>query len=278
VQLTNRRFSRIAAVAAVCLLIVFALAPRPSWAQAPSGNFTFSFDAATTPLIDLSGQFDISQNIVGSGGTLTPLILHSLTLTNDPNGKLHGSGVVIVEIGNDVVAAAYTARGNVTGGGLHPTRVALTVRVSGNDTIANNQNTPFTMSLRYNLFLDVENGTLQGSARGSVNLGPLGTGTVRDDSNVVNLPGGIDGSWSANLTVIPLNKLSGTGFISLPNGRNLQGLISGSFSANTGISKIKLTGTGSDKGFSVTFTTTASEQGLQLETVRGRILGQSVFE
>jgi hypothetical protein len=258
-------------------LIVFALVPRPSWAQAPSGEFNFAFDAATTPLIDLTGEFSTSQNIVGQGGTLTPLT-YTIILTNDPSGKLHGTGVAIVQIGNDVIAAAYTAKGNVTGGGLHPTRVSLTVRLSGNDMIAGNPDTPFTMSLRYNLFLDVADSSLQGSARGSVNLGPLGTGTVRDDSNVVNLPGGIDGSWSADLTIIPLNKLSGTGFVSLPNGRTLQGIISGSFSAGTGISKIKLTGTGSDKGYSVTFTTTAGEAGLQLETVRGRILGQSVFE
>jgi hypothetical protein len=265
------------AIAAVCLSVVLALAPRASWAQAPSGDFTLDFDAGTTPLIDLGGEFNTSQNIVGAGGTLTPLN-YSITLTNDANGKLHGTGVAILQIGNDVVAAEYSARGNVTGGGLRATRVSLTVRLSGNDTIANNPDTPFSMSLRYNLFLDVENGLLQGSVRGSVKLGVLGTGTVRDDFAVVPLPGGIDGSWSANLTIIPLNKLSGTGSISLPNGRTLLGIISGSFSTRTGISKIKLTGTGSDKGFNVTFTTTTGDEGLQLETVRGRILGQSVFE
>jgi hypothetical protein len=227
-------------------------------------------------LIDLTGDFNTSQNIVGAGGTLTPLV-YTITLTNDPSGKLHASGVAIVQIGNDLVAAAYTAKGNVTGGGLHPTRVSLTVRLTGEGPVANTETT-FTISLRYNLFLDVADGTLQGSARGSVNLGVLGKGTVRDDFTVVPLPPGVDGSWSANLTVIPLNKLSGTGSISLPNGRVLQGLISGSFSTRSGISKIKLTGTGGDKGFSVTFTTTEGEEGLQLETVRGRILGQSVFE
>jgi hypothetical protein len=277
VQLTNRRFSSFAAALAVCLSVVLALAPRSSWAQAPQGDFSFDFAAATTPLIDIGGEFDTSQNIVGAGGTLTPLV-YSMNLTNDPSGKVHGNGVAIVQIGNDTVAAAYTARGNVTGGGLHSTRVSLTVVLSGNDTIANNPDTPFTISLRYNLFLDVENGNLQGSVRGSVRLGVLGTGTVRDDFTTVPLTGGIDGSWSASLTVIPLNKLSGTGSISLPNGRVLQGIISGSFSARTGISKIKLTGTGSDKGFSVTFTTTQGDEGLQLETVRGRILGQSMFE
>jgi hypothetical protein len=272
---SNRRFSRIVAATAVCLFFVMA-AVRLSWAQAPSGNFTFSFDAASTPLIDLNGDFSTSQNIVGAGGTLTPLS-YSINLTNDPSGKLRATGVAIVQIGDDVVAANYSASGNVSGGGLHPTRVSLTVRLAGEGVIASTETT-FTMSIRYNLFLDVEDGLLQGSARGVVDFKQLGTGKVRDDFVSVPLPGGVDGSWSANLTIIPLTKLGGTGYILLPNGRQLQGNISGSFANSTGIAKIKLTGTGSDKGFTVTFTTTTGDEGLQLETVRGRILGQSVFE
>lgn len=80
------------------------------------------------------------------------------------------------------------------------------------------------------------------------------------------------------MTVIPLTKLGGTAFIFLPNGRILQANVSGSFSSRTGVSKIKVTGIGGDKGFTVTFTTTTGEEGLQLETVRGRILGQTLVE
>jgi hypothetical protein len=227
-------------------------------------------------MIVLSGDFNTSQNIIGAGGTTTPLS-YSINLTNDTSGKLHATGVAIVQIGNDIVAATYVARGNVTGGGLQPTRVSLSVRLTGEGVVANTETT-FVIGLRYNLFLNVDSGNLEGSVRGSVSFNHIGAGTVRDDFTAVPLPGGIDGSWSANLTIIPLSKLGGTGFISLPNGRMLQGLISGSFSASTGISKIKLTGVGGDKGFSVTFTTTTGEAGLQIETVRGRALGQSQFE
>jgi hypothetical protein len=88
----------------------------------------------------------------------------------------------------------------------------------------------------------------------------------------------VDGSWSASLTVIPLAKLGGTGTISLPNGRMLQGILSGSFLPFTGVSKIKLVGINESKGVNVTFTTTSTEEGVQLETVRGRVLGQTVRE
>src|SRR5205823_13899669 len=108
----NCRFSRIVAV---CVFMLLALAARVSWAQAPSGQFTFSLDAATTPLIDLSGDFNTSQNIIGAGGTLTPLnLLSGVNLTNDPSGKIHAVGVAIVQVGNDIVAATYVAKGNIS--------------------------------------------------------------------------------------------------------------------------------------------------------------------
>jgi len=272
----NRRFSTVVVAKAVCVFMVLAFSARMAWSQAPSGEFIFEFPTSSIPVIDLSGDFNTSQSIVGGGGTLTPLI-YSINLTNDPSGRIHGTGVTIVQIGNDVVAAVYTARGNVTGGGLNPTRVSLTVHLTGGGPIANVETT-FSISLRYNLFLDAADGILQGSVRGSANLGRLGAGIVQDDSNTVPLPGGIDGSWTADLIIIPLTGLGGTATILLPNGRVLQAIISGSFSNASGISRIKMTGIGSDRGFSITFTTTAGEEGLQLETVRGRILGQSVFE
>jgi len=264
------------AAKAFCLFVLLAFSARPSWGQAPSGEFTFSFDAATTPLIDVSGDFHAVQNIIGAGGTLTPLD-YTINLTNLPSGKIRSTGVAIVYVGNDVVPAFYTASGNVSGGGTKPTRVSLSVRLTGEGVIANTETT-FTISLSYNLFLNVEDGQLQGSARGVANFKQLGSGTVRDDFVTVPLPGGIDGSWSTTMTIIPLKKLGGFAYIFLPNGRIMQASLSGSYSANSGISKIKLTGVGEDKGFTVTFTATSGEEGLQLETVRGRILGQTLVE
>ena len=253
-----------------------AVTPCISRAQAPSGQFTFNFDPGTTPLIDLSGNFDTSQSLVGAGGTTTPLI-YSVSLTNDPSGRLHSSGAAIIQVGDDVVVGAYTASGNVSGGGLKPTRVSLVVHLFGTGPIASVE-TDFNIVVRYNLTLNVEDGNLQGTARGTARFNRVGSGVVREDFATVALPGGVDGSWSATLTILAATKLGGGGYITLPNGRTLQGLISGSYATSTGISKIKLTGTDGDKGFNVTFTTTSNEDGLQLETARGRILGQSIFE
>ncbi len=272
----NHRTNGLACARLFFLFSIFALVTRLSWAQAPSGQFTFDFDATNTPLIDLSGNFDTSQDIVGAGGTTTALVF-SLNITNDPSGRIRGAGVALVQVGSDFVVARYLATGNVSGGGLRPTHVSLTVRLAGEGPIAG-QETTFTIALRYSLTLNVEDGLLRGTVRGAAHLGTLGSGVIHEDFATVPLPNGIDGSWSATLTVIPLAKLGGTGYISLPSGRTLQGIISGTYSTATGISKIRLTGVGGDKGFSVTFTTTSGEAGLQLETVRGRIFGQTMLE
>jgi hypothetical protein len=244
--------------------------------QAPSGTFTLNFNPATTPLIDLAGTFQTSQSIVGAGGAQIPFAF-GVDLTNDASGRLRGAGTAIVQVGDDFVAAAYTANGTVTGGGIRPVQVSLSVRLSGED-IVGGQETKFSVSVRYKLTLNTEAGNLQGTARGSAKFEKLGSGQIRENFITVPLPPGVDGSWSASLTVIPLTKLGGTGTISLPNGRMLQGILSGSFSPFTGVSKIRLVGVNESKGINVTFTTTSTEGGVQLETVRGRILGQTVRE
>lgn len=258
------------------LLTLLTFLARFARADAPSGQFSFAFATSSIPLIDLSGSFDTSQSIIGAGGTTTPLV-YSLNLTNDPSGRIHGTGAAIIQIGNDFVVGSYVATGSASGGGAQPTRVSLIVRLTGEGPIAGTE-TSFTIAIRYNLTLNVSDGELQGTARGFARFSHLGSGLIREDFAAMPLPGGINGSWSVTLNVVPLLQLAGTGTISLPNGRNLQGMISGTYSSGSGIAKIRLTGIGSDKGFSVTITTSSSDSGPQLETVRGRVLGQTLLE
>ena len=102
------------------------------------------------------------------------------------------------------------------------------VRLTGSQPIASVE-TDFNIVVRYNLTLNVGDGNLQGTARGSAHFNRVGAGVVREDFTTVSLPGLVDGSWSATLTVVPFTKLGGGGYISLPNGRVLQGLISGTY-------------------------------------------------
>ncbi len=258
---------------ALCLFSLIAFTISSALAQAPFGTFSFT---PNSPLIDLSGDFHTSTTINGG-----PALDFHLQLTNSPNGRITTNGidsVTFLQIGDDIVAAQYVAVGKVSGGGLHPTRLSLIVKLTGGGPILGFADTDFTIILRYNMFLNVQDGNFEGSIHGTVHINGLGPGTVRDDAAVVSLPDGIDGSWEADLNIVPFNHLTGTGTISLPNGRSLQGVISGSYSARTGVSKITLKGIDQDKGFSVTFTATQGDDGLDLATVRGRVLGQTVFE
>src|SRR4051812_39427817 len=97
------------------------------FAQAPAGTFEFSFDKTSVPLIDLQGSFAPTNQVInGAGGSLVPLTFDGLSLTNEGTGRLRGSGVATLQIGQDFVAASYKALGSVHGGGTKLTRVNLT--------------------------------------------------------------------------------------------------------------------------------------------------------
>src|SRR5207253_5977439 len=85
-------------------------------ADAPNGTVRFSFDAATAPVYDLTGSFGFEQTIIGAGGAEVALTF-GIDLTQDVRGLIFGSGETIVNVGNDFVAAGYTVRGRISGGG-----------------------------------------------------------------------------------------------------------------------------------------------------------------
>src|SRR5436305_11926319 len=107
-------------------IVAFVLCAKVCFGQAPSGDFDFTFDPSLDPIINMSGTFQSDQTIIGAGGTETPITI-SVDITNAVSGGLKGSGFGIVQVGNDVLGAAYTASGRVSGGGGAPTRVVLSV-------------------------------------------------------------------------------------------------------------------------------------------------------
>ena len=86
----------------------------------------------------------------------------------------------------------------------------------------------------------------------------------------------MDGSWSTEMNILALKKLGGSATITLSNQRVLSTLLSGSYSTSSGISKVKLSGSGASKSTSVKLDFISSEEGKEVEKLRGKILGQSV--
>lgn len=258
-----------------CFIALLAFSCNFCFAQ-PSGSLSFDFDSST-PLIDMTGGFQVSDQILGAGGQPIP-ISFGVDLTHSSSGALRGGGTAIVQIGDsDFLAARCRANGRVSGGGPNPIRVFLSVHLTGEGQIAT-LDTRFSISVAYNLTFNPESGALEGSSRGSAAFSSLGNGRIRSiDSISVGLPGGGDGSWEANMNIIPFNRLIGGAQIVLSGGRTVNAQLAGHFNAGSGISVVRLTGTNVDRGSSATFSLSTDDAGTSVETVRGKILGQRIL-
>lgn len=262
------------------LVFVFGLLAKTGFAQAPSGDFEFTFDPAFDPIINMSGTFQSQQSIIGAGGTETPILI-SADITNMVSGGLRGSGFAIVQLGDpatstNVVPAAYIASGRVSGGGGHLTRVILSIHLTGSGTISG-VTTVFNILLRYNLIFNSETGTLDGTCRGSASFSNIGGGPVRSDVSVA-VPSGSDGSWRLDLQILAFNRLGGSGqiIVSGATERSIPGILHGTFQPGLGRSVLNLTGNNEGLGMFSRIILLNSESGVTLQRVQGRVLGQVI--
>jgi hypothetical protein len=193
----------------------------------PSGQFSLDFDNST-PLIDMNGEFQVNDQIIGADGQTIQLNF-GVAVTHAANGALHGNGTALVQIGDaDFVAAFSRASGRVSGGGGNPVRVFLTVNLRGEGRVAE-RDTIFNITVAYHLTFNPETGALEGASRGHATFSQLGGGRISSDAISVGLPGGGDGSWSVAMNVIPFKTLSGSAQITLSSGRSVNGALAGRF-------------------------------------------------
>jgi hypothetical protein len=252
-------------------IAVLALSSNFCFAQL---QFSFDFDN-TTPLIDMNGVFQVGDQIIGGGGV--PVAFnYGVPMTHDSRGVLRGSGGTLVQIGDDVVGAAFRANGRVSGGGDNPVQVFLAVTMRGEDLIGGVL-TRFSISVAYRLTFNPETASLEGSSRGKVSLLRVGTSRIASDKISTGLPSGGDGSWSMNVTAVPLNKMVGSSQIIISGGRPVNAVVSGRFDPDT-VSVARLVGINGDRGSAGTFSFTVTDEEVVLETIQGRILGQRVLQ
>jgi hypothetical protein len=242
-------------------------------------QFSFDFDN-TTPVIDMNGVFQVTDQIIGGGGVPVDLT-YGVGINHDARGVLRGSGPALVQIGNDFLGASYRANGRVSGGGDN-LQVFLAVTMRGEGPVAS-VNTRFSISVVYHLTFNPDTSRLEGSSRGRIALAGIGQSRIFSDDISVGLPSGGDGSWTLNVTAVPLNKMIGSAQILLSNGdpsggRGVNAFVSGHFDPNA-ISVARMVGTNVDRGSSGVFSFTTTEEGeVVLETIQGRILGQRVLQ
>lgn len=234
---------------------------------APSGLFSRSFTNSTALAYDLTGSYQLYQQVNLAGGGTVRVSL-GLSVQQDILGGLRGSGVTNIQVGNELVAASYSVSGKVTGGGVNATRATLSVRWLSQGTAAGTIG-PFTISAQYNLGVSRE--ALSGTATGLAKFANLGSGTIKSSISGVPLPAGADGSWSVKMNLQPSG---GTGSIVLANGRSLQASLAGSFSPRSGLELTRLSGVGGDRSsvLNINFSPATSA----LDSLGGKILGQTV--
>jgi hypothetical protein len=259
-------------------IAVLALSSNFCFAQS---SLPFSFDFPnTTPLLDMNGVFQVSDQIVGGGGVPVDLNF-GVGLDHNSRGVLRGSGPTIVQIGNDFQPAAYRANGRISGGGDN-LQVFLAVTLRGDGIVAG-VSTRFSISVAYHLTFNPTNASLEGTSRGRMVLAGAGQSRISSENISVGIPSGGDGSWTMNGTVVPLNRMIGSTQIILSSGdpsggRPVNAFVSGQFDP-AGISGARFVGTNVDRGSSGTFSFSTSDTGdVVLETFQGRILGQRVLQ
>src|SRR5262245_19911981 len=198
----------------VIFLSVLLSALNVCLAQTDSATYTFSFDNTTAPVYDLSGPYTFTLPVDGAGNLVLGLSFGA-GISQDQNGKLTGSGVTLLYIGTESVAASYDLKGKISrSGGV--TRVNFSVKLNGDDIIAG-KSTKFSASISYQTQVDPETLTLVGRARGNLNIQGSGSSRIRDDDVSVALPPGVDGSWTLQLNFLPLKQFAGIATIVVSN-------------------------------------------------------------
>ncbi len=241
-------------------------AANVSLADAPNGLVSFSFDT-NAPIYDLTGSLQFDETLIGAGQSELGLS-YGINVIQDARGRITGSGITAVAVGNDFVAAEYTVRGRISAShGV--TRVTLQVRLKGEDAFGG-VSTPFSINIAYVLTINPDSGTMDGTARGSARFGRLGSARIRSGISVP-LPAGADGLWTLQMNVVPFSRLAGTASIVLSNGRTLALNLNGHYSSSLDRSTIRMSGFGDSRGNSVTVIFDS-----ELLLLRGTILGQTV--
>jgi len=262
------------------LLAVAVLLCKVSFAQSISNTVTLSFDKTTAPLVDLTGDLSpTNQTVISSVGDSVALTFGGLIVTNTGTGKIKGVSDVpiLAQIGDaEPFAASYRVNGSVTGGGTKPTRVDMTVVLSGTDQSVAGVNSQIKVMIHYKLTLDVDNWVLSGTSKGSVRFSKVSSGKIKADVSIP-APGSPDGAWSVNMDVLALDKIGGSATITTPTGRQLPGTISGNVNKD-GLARVNFKGTFDGKGSSAKFNFFPSDAGVELQTMKGRILGQTVIQ
>jgi len=239
-------------------VLVFVVCAISATAQVPSGTFGYVF--TNTLLWDATS---ITTNVVSATETATII----LDLTEYATGKIIGTLMASVSDGaeeNGTISGNVTVRNGVLGS-------TLTIRGTA---AADGKTGPATGEVTATL--DTNNLTLLivGEDKACVNTkkGPICDTFPINWANA--LPADVTGDWSlTNSITANGDKLSGTGTLTLSNGRYFNYKITGGYSTK-GVGTLILAGQGEAVGTSLSLKTQGTE--MTLTNLTGKVLGETL--
>jgi hypothetical protein len=232
---------------------------QPGAPGAPSGEFNYAF--TNTPLWDVSG---IYTNNTGTNDVVIE------DIQQQANGKITGLRTETYVDGMDHADASGPVTGRVF---ARAGAVGASVKDSGGITgVSGGVDYTGAYSGEDTEIIDPSSLAIYDS--GSTRVCIVGKRCDAETSaDTVPLPAGMNGNWELDISIAANgNKRTGTGTLTLSNGRVLTYQIVGSYNAKNQLSKLKLVGESEATGSSLSLTTYGA--GMDLTGLTGNVLGQ----
>jgi hypothetical protein len=231
----------------------------------PTGTFVYA--AATfsnSPLWDVTGTYHLSGSSNGISDSST------FTIASDAAGKITGIQTGVINGGTFTLDVASKVSGKLgVRAGLTGASLKSSGTLSGSDT-GTDKGSSTALIIESNLTVSID-------LKETISARHVPSVTFKVQDEIVDLPAGMDGDWSLTIISTNVDKVGGTGIITLSNGRALTNALSGSYNSAKGTAKLKLTGEGDAKGASLSVTTTNAGAGalaMKLTGLKGKVLGQ----
>ncbi|MGA2140707.1 MAG: hypothetical protein ABSH14_17785 [Verrucomicrobiia bacterium] len=242
------------------LVLLFAFCAVSAKAQLTSGTYGYVF--TNTPLWDVTGTYHLSGSSNGVTDTATFVVTNSATgaITGTQTETLN-DGTITLAIDN-TVTGKIGVRAGIAGAKLKssgPVTGTLTGTAKGKSTETLVESN-LTIEVAFTEALKLQAGHVKAKEKFSAVVS-------------TSLPGGMTGDWTlTNDITVAANKLTGTGTLTLSNGRVLTYAITGSYNTSTEVAKLKLAGQGEAAKTSLSLTTTGAN--MDLTALKGKVLGQ----
>jgi len=251
---------QVALVAIVGLLIGFRAVPAR--AQVPSGNFSYSI--TNSPLWDPSGTYTNSSIVDGAN------VDQIADFTASAKGQINGTfdltiddGTLTFDVGS-VIAGKMSEKGQIVGASVKMEDGTLTGSFTGTakgSAVMTFDEATRTITNEYKLTLcaKVERRNECKNFKGGVPFA---------------VPMDVTGDWTLDIAITNVvNKLGGTGTLTLSTGRAFTYGITGSYKPTSEIASLKLLGQGDAVGSSLKITTIHGTN-MVLNSLSGKVLGQ----